>query len=191
MDDVSLELIGMKKLKDSFIYLASLSISLLGLGLIAWGGWYFFRLFISLQPVVQAALVTATLGFTSLIITNIFTSQREINLKITEKKVEVYSKFVEGWITTLFKLAGESKLKNNLNSEELGNAQPIQEFSNLLLDITDDLILWGSDDIIKKYSEFRENLPDEQSTEIEKQLGFIRFAKFILDIRKDIGHKNK
>jgi hypothetical protein len=175
----------MKKLKEFISFFGVL----LFLSLIAWLGWYLLGLFSSLQPVVQAAFITAIVGFTSLTCSNFYTSQREINLKLREKKVEVYSRFIEGWIKAFLKLA--IKIKNGEDNYQDAASTELQEFSALLLDITDDLILWSSDDVLKKYCEFRENLPGEQSSEFEKQLGFINFCKFMLDIRKDLGHLNK
>jgi hypothetical protein len=157
--------------------------------LTAWGIWYIFRLFNSLEPPVEAAIITAIVGFTSLIISNFYTSQREINLKLREKKVEVYSQFLEAWIKTLLNIAKSNQDVPESNLQDYN--KNIQEFSDVLREITDDLILWGSDEIIKEYSDLRIRLPKEDSSEFEKQIGIIKFGKFMLSLRNDIGHKNK
>lgn len=179
----------MNKAEENFKVLFSWIISIIILCLGFWFIWYVFGLFNSVQPPVQAAIITAFVGFTSLIISNFYTREREINLKLREKKVEVYSKFIKSWIQTLLNIG----LKSNQNSSDSKDVNPddhLQEFTKTLKEITDDLILWGSDEIIKDYCDLRKKLPNENSTEIAKTSGIISFGKFMLSIRKDLGHSN-
>lgn len=84
-------------------------------------------------------------------------------------------------------------LKSNPNSSDSKNINPddhLQEFINTLKETKDDLILWGSDEIIKVYCDFEKSLPNENSSEIAKTAGIINFGKFLLSIRKDLGHSN-
>jgi len=136
-------------------------------------------------------MITAFVGFSSLIISNFYTSQREINLKLREKKVEVYSKFIESWIQTLLSIGLKSKENSSNNLTSLNTDYLIQDFTNTLKEITDDLILWGSDEIIKNYRDFQKTLPHEYSSEMEKNAGIINFGRFMLAIRKDLGHRNQ
>ncbi|MFM6076426.1 MAG: hypothetical protein ACKPB9_33385, partial [Dolichospermum sp.] len=177
-----------KKIQEILKLLLSLLILLPFFGLTIWCLWYLVRLFNSVEPPVQAAIITAFVGFASLIISNFYTRQREINLKLRDKKVEVYSKLIESWIQTFLNVSLKSKNNNNYHVNDLTNDVDLQDFTKTLKEITDDLILWGSDEIIKNYCDLQKTLPNENSSEIVKTVGLINFGKFMLCIRKDLGH---
>lgn len=90
----------MNKAQENFKVLGSLLILIFLLCLGAWTLWYVVGLFNSLEPPVEAAIITAFVGFTSLIISNIYTSQREINLKLREKKL----KYIQNSLNLGYKL---------------------------------------------------------------------------------------
>ncbi|MFM7407177.1 MAG: hypothetical protein ACKO3K_11065 [Cuspidothrix sp.] len=180
-----------KKIQEILKLLLSLLILLPFFGLTIRCLWYLVRLFNSVEPPVQAAIITAFVGFASLIISNFYTRQREINLKLRDKKVEVYSKLIESWIQTFLNVSLKSKNNNNYHVNDLTNDVDLQDFTKTLKEITDDLILWGSDEIIKNYCDLQKTLPNENSSEIVKTVGLINFGKFMLCIRKDLGHSNK
>jgi hypothetical protein len=181
----------MKEIQEIFKLLLSLLILLLFFGLAIWCLWYVVRLFNSVEPPVQAAIITAFVGFTSLIISNFYTRQREINLKLRDKKVEVYSKFIKLWIQTFLSIGLKSQENSSNISTFPNNDDHIGNFTKDFKEITDDLILWGSDDIIKNYCDLQKTFPNENSSEDEKTAGLVNFGKFMLAIRKDLGHRNQ
>jgi hypothetical protein len=181
----------MKEIQEIFKLLLSLLILLLFFGLAIWCLWYVVRLFNSVEPPVQAAIITAFVGFTSLIISNFYTRQREINLKLRDKKVEVYSKFIKLWIQTFLSIGLKSQENSSNISTFPNNDDHIGNFTKDFKEITDDLILWGSDNIIKSYCDLQKTLPNENSSSNEKTAGLVNFGKFILAIRKDLGHRNQ
>jgi Co/Zn/Cd efflux system component len=178
----------MSKLKETFKLLGSFVLLIALTYLAGWGIWESFKLFSNLEPPVKAAIITAIVGFTSLTASSFYTSQRETRLKLREKKVEVYSRFLKAWVKALLDIG---KIEVNDETSNQAYQDKIQNFSKELREITDDLLLWGSDEIIKEYSYLRINLPNESSTDIEKNIGIVRFGKFMLSLRKDLGHNNK
>ncbi|MFM6912254.1 MAG: hypothetical protein ACKPKW_24440, partial [Dolichospermum sp.] len=62
-----------KKIQEILKLLLSLLILLAFFGLTIWCLWYLVRLFNSVEPPVQAAIITAFVGFASLIISNFYT----------------------------------------------------------------------------------------------------------------------
>ncbi|HLP89246.1 MAG TPA: hypothetical protein VK184_11735 [Nostocaceae cyanobacterium] len=150
---------------------------------------WLFDLFNKVEPPVQAAMVTALVGFGSLVITNLYTTQREINLKLREKKVEVYSELLKSWITAFLDLTLNAR-ENNYQPNSVSRDQTLNKFIEQIKDIKDDLILWGSDEIIKKYSQLTKDYQEENKNDLEQTVSLIMFGKFMLSLRKDIGHNN-
>lgn len=138
----------------------------------------------SLPPLVVATLITNFLALPSILVTNTLNAKREINLKVKEKKIEVYSKFIELWVESIYDFTNERVQTNNCE-------QKIEEFGQRLHGITDDLILWGSDKVLKEYISLREQFTDENFSHSDQSVSLIQLAKFIMEIRKDLGYKNQ
>ncbi|MDL5055392.1 hypothetical protein QQ056_17825 [Oscillatoria laete-virens NRMC-F 0139] len=132
-------------------------------------------IFVSLPSWAFALTTTGLVGVITLALSNYFTTKREIELKLREDKTKVYSSFIKGWFNVLLN-------KDNVNYLD------IQDFKQFIADFTGDLILWGSDEVIKEYSNFRElaiNLEPNPNIQI------LQFEKLMYSMRKDLGHKNK
>lgn len=126
---------------------------------------------------VVAAVITATLGFLASVIAVIIggnlSKKREIEFQNRTKKSEAYSKFVEDILSTLV-------------SKDLSDQDKEKMYEKIAKDFGRDLVLWGSDEAIKAYKDFRE-LGKRGDVGVE-----IVFAleKVLLAIRKDLGHRN-
>lgn len=156
------------------------------LGLIFYGVFkllsWFYNQILSVDPRISAALVTGLLAIvaTSLTITipKYLEKKMEVEEHLREKKSETYKELVE----LLFKI-----LMGNKTGEALEEKEVIKTMSKF----TENLILWGSEEVIKAYKDFRiyfmNRKPGDKLT-----LDAINIMENLLfAIRKDMGHKNK
>jgi hypothetical protein len=137
---------------------------------------------LAVDPRISAALITGLIAIiaTSLTITipKYLEKKMEIEEHLREKKSETYRDLVE----LLFKLLMGSKTGNSLSEEELIKA---------MSKFTENLILWGSEDVIKAYKSFRDYFIQRTSGQ-ELSLESIQIMEeLLLSIRKDMGHNNK
>ncbi len=90
------------------------------------------------------------------------------------KKVEIYEKVINLFFDSIF----AQKLGQEPKTEE--------ELVKSIHDMTPDLILWASDDVLNLYIKFRQiaNNQDSSTTPI------LLFGQMLLAMRKDLGHQN-
>ncbi|WP_201714652.1 hypothetical protein [Rossellomorea arthrocnemi] len=144
-------------------------------------GWLYSHI-LAVDPRISAALITGLIAIiaTSLTITipKYLEKKMEIEEHLREKKSETYKELVE----LLFKVLMGSKTGNSLTEKEL-----IQSMSKF----TENLILWGSEDVIKSYKSYRDYFINRTSGQ-ELSLESIQIMEnLLLSIRRDMGHKNK
>ncbi len=104
-----------------------------------------------------------------------FEKQKEIELRIREKKITIYEKFVMDTLNFLLKSQQYSKSKQEKLQNDL--VKTFEEFHK-------NILFWGSDSIIKSYNNYRFKLG---STDAKME----DFEDLIFAFRKDVGHKNK
>lgn len=138
-------------------------------GLVVWGlfheigkaPWQFITILIALF----VALITFAGNF-----------QIQIRNEQRPKKTEIYDKV----INLFFDIIMSSKLGRQPKSQE----KLVEE----LAEITPDLILWASDDVLKLYIKFRTISNGKVQDATDNSL--ILFGKLLLAMRKDLGHSN-
>ncbi|MEW5858751.1 MAG: hypothetical protein AB1861_15405 [Cyanobacteriota bacterium] len=149
-----------------------------GLGLIAIAilGLIFWALFheIGQAPWQFITILIALLGALITVAGNL---QIQIRNEQKPQKIEIYDKVIKLFFGTIW-------------ATKLGEAPKTQEeLVKGLVDITPDLILWASDDVLSIYIKFRKisesNLQDPSSNPI------LLFGQMLLAMRKDLGHQNK
>ena len=154
---------------------------LLALGLLTWGVIEgigavadYLR---SLQSDVASAFVVAALAVVgsviSLAVGKAYETRAAINSDLRQKKTPVY----EGITKVLFGVVFNSILKK----PQIPEAELLEFFAST----TEKLTIWGSDDVLKAYSEFKTNAASDP------QQSIFRFEALLLAIRKDLGHRNK
>jgi len=153
------------------------------LGGIAWGIYFIAaKVFSSLTNIksdiavaIVAASATITVSVVSLVISKVMETRATITQELRTKKVPIY----EDLISTVFKFQFAEKLGEKPMSE----AELIRFFANL----TEKLTIWGSDGVIRAFSDFR-----LASTRVgaPTDILFI-YENLLLAIRKDLGHKNR
>jgi hypothetical protein len=143
---------------------------------------YLISTFSKLSPNVIAAIVAAFATVTVSVLTIVIGKRLEALALITkehrEKKVPIYEEFIQFWFKHLFaKKSGEMPLSD-------------EEIIHFLSDYTQRIMVWGSDEVIVAWVRFRYssmNAAQSQTTTTVLE----DYEKFILAIRKDLGHKNK
>jgi hypothetical protein len=164
----------------NFIYL------LIGFGLIgaflygvlralAW----FYNQVLSVDPRISAALITGLIAIiaTSLI-PRYYQKKMEIESHLRVKKSETHKLLVE----LLFKILMNGKTDKALKEKEI-----IKEMSKF----TENLILWGSEDVMKSYIAYRKYFMKRTLGEEMTLESIVKVENLLLVIRKDMGHKNK
>src|SRR2546421_429502 len=124
---------------------------------------------------IVAASATITVSIVSLVISKVMETRSAVIQELRAKKIPIY----EELISTLFKYQFAEKL----GEERMGETELIKFFANL----TEKLTIWGSDGIIRAFSDFR--LASSIIAKPEDIL-FI-YENLLLEIRKDLGHKNR
>jgi len=149
-----------------------------GFGLIAVGilGLIIWALFheVGQAPWQFLGILIALLGA---LITYAGNFQIQIRNEQKPKKIEIYDKVIKFFFDSILasKLGQEPKTEEDL----------VQGFA----DMTPDLILWASDDVLNLYIEFRQRTND--NTQNSSSNPILLFGRMLLAMRKDLGHQNK
>lgn len=173
------------KIKSTFQFVLGILI-LLGLGYI----FYLvtkelIKLFSGLNKDIAAAIIAASvtiiLSVISIVLTKILERRSEIVRELRLKKIPIYEELIKFWFNVLF----ASKAGKQPPSEK--------EIVIFLNDFTQKLIIWGSDGVLKYYTIFRDKLINADANKITAAHfdGMFIFEKLMLEMRKDLGHKNK
>ncbi|ODA07346.1 MULTISPECIES: hypothetical protein [Paenibacillus] len=146
---------------------------------------YLLKIVKTLAPQVLAAIIAGMFTVFVTVISLIIAKRRENKQSIDEqhriKKIPIYEEFLQFW----FKVLLHGKIGKPVTEEEM---------LNFFTEFTQKLILWGSDEVILEYGEFRtffmklSQAEGQNSKEATKSIQ--KFEKLITAIRKDVGHKN-
>ena len=136
---------------------------------------------------VGLAVVTILGSVFSLLIAKHLERKLLIEQEQRQQKLPVYQDFLKN-LLNLF--------KNPKNPTGITSKDQISVF---LWEFTEKIILWGSEDVIKKYLDFRSRsismskLSPEQKEEfrISSSETSVSMARLLLSIRRDLGHANK
>lgn len=146
--------------------------------------------FISNEIIV--GIIGATVTLVSLIWSKYLEAKISITKELREKKKPTYEKVIR-YILKIKEQTNQPKSKQQ-NKEEEEEANQRKE----LLDIAGDLIIWASDDVLKKWIEIVKVAVGNYEKELKgpgsdsSHDGTISKIDIVLrEIRKDLGHKNK
>ena len=167
---------------------AQLVLGFLVLGLLFFGAyWVISRVWdaLSSAQAIGAGIVAATLTGAVAIATTFINKhldrKAQVVFQLREKKVPIYENIIQ--LVYDFALAGKAG-RTKLSKEE-----SLQRMAT----ITEQLTIWGSDDLLKEYHRFRMSAIRQGSTkEKTAPLETLRsVADLMLAVRKDLGHQNK
>lgn len=128
------------------------------------------------QTTLLIAIVPSSVSILGLAFSNYLQKSTEITFKNRLKKEALYETFVDIMYEFIYRA---------------GVGESTEDLLPKVKTIRKDLIVWGSDEVVKTYSEFMtiaQDLPENdptKETKISAQL-----EKTILAIRKDLGYKN-
>lgn len=147
-------------------------------------GWFFYDVTIEALSKLNVALLAPIIaGSFTVFVTTISVvllknkeKKQQIEQQHQLKKIPVYEEFLDFWFKVLL-------------TKQTGVVVSEQEMFIFFSEFTQKLILWGSDDVIFEYAEFRDIFSDvtEGNTTLKT---LYKFEKLLLSIRKDVGHKN-
>ena len=140
---------------------------------VAFSARYFgHQIFHGVNPTVAAAIVAAmstiTVAVATLVIGRYVERRKSIESEIRASKIPVYSRLVGGLMRTLL---------------EPNSPNTIEALTELLREVTPDLITWASDDVLIAWAKFRRDLQNLSAEEC-----VFSFEQFLLAIRRDYGH---
>lgn len=125
---------------------------------------------------ILAASTTIIISVVSILLGKYLERRSTIEKELREKKIPSYEKLTRFFFELLYK------------KEKLGQELPEDQLINEFSEITQGLMIWGSDSVIKKWSEFRQvSSNPNQLNESYKTLFLLE--SLLLEIRKDIGYK--
>jgi ABC-type lipoprotein release transport system permease subunit len=154
------------------------------LGLLVWMIISIIHLFSSLQKEVIATIIAVTgtvlVSVFSVIVTKYLERKRAIEQEIRNKKIPMYEFFVEFWFKVIY------------IQKQTGKEMSEQEMIEFFTKFTQQIMVWGSDSVIKRWSDFRNKIGtlSQHKEDFSFALMF-EFEQLLLEIRKDTGHKNK
>ncbi len=154
----------------------NVGIGLVGITLI---GWLTITLFSTLEQAPwQALTVILTVFGTLLTIGN--NIQNQIRNEQREYKVKIYEHITHFFFEIIF----ATKLDKTPKTEA--------EITAFLIELTPKLVMWGSDDVVKSFKEFRSCASKTGSgIYISSIEAMLIFEQMLLHIRKDLGHSNR
>ena len=155
------------------------------LGVIAFSIYIFWKLIekspINVSTTIIVASSTVLLSIITLIISKSWERKLNIENEMRLKKIPIYEEFMTFWFKNIFSINKENKI------EPLSQDEIVRSMGTF----TEKIIIWGSDSVIKNYSNFRQfSFNADRNDEEHMKLFIILFEQLLFSIRKDLGHKN-
>lgn len=150
---------------------------------LVWGTWWGIvalgRFLTSLDSdlalVIVAAAATGIVSIVSVALSKAYETRANIWKDLRAKKTPVYEQIVEMLFKVMF-------------ADKLGDKRPTEsELLQFFAKTTEQITIWGSDDLVKAFSEFK---TVAGTSENPVQAIFL-FEDLLLAIRRDLGHRNK
>ena len=180
----------MDKSKKRFTFISGLISIVLALLFLILLVYVIYLLFTEIDKEITVSLIVAFLTAIIAVLINTIGKRQEKKMKIDfelrVKKEPTYEKIINFFLR-LF-------MAENPNLKGIIEKPSEEEMFDFIYKTTDQLILWGSDDVIKAWITLREALVKQQSKKLSKKE--IKNNMFLLEnlfyeIRKDLGYKNK
>lgn len=155
-------------------------------GLLLYGTWiiieYLMKSLMALPSEIAAAIIATmvtTLGSVGTIMLGKYRERKlEIEKELREKKIPMYDSMIDFFLNKVF--FSETRITE-------------EEMKLYFRDITQKLIIWGSDEVISKWSSYRIHLVENADNQDPEQLksSLLELEGLFRAIRKDTGHDNK
>ena len=131
----------------------------------------------SVSAAIIAAIATVIVSVVRIIYSQLKSKERDIAESHLPKKIELYKSFMDEAVVGILRL---TKKKDGKSIDDKDVQKRIEDF---FFKFTGDVIVWGSPQVIKSYSEFRKigNNPEI----------ILKVDDMLRAIRKDLGHSNR
>lgn len=140
-----------------------------------------------LSTTIIAGVATVLVSVLSVILSKNYERKMLVENDIREQKTSIYEEFIK-FSFDIFLAHKDEELKDKKKQKEK-EKQREKQMQEYFSNFTYKLIVWGSDDVIKEWADFKQNtIQKKYKSSLEMMLGF---EKTLLVIRKDIGHGNK
>lgn len=138
-------------------------------------GWLFHGVNPTVAAAVVAGATTTLVSVLSVVVGRYFERRYQIDLQLREKKIPIYTEFVEG-ILGIFATASDSP-----------EPEPTDEVSSMSSDfvvrMSPKIMVWASNDVLTKWSIFR------RSSTVKAPVDYMFMLEDLLAaIRSDLGH---
>ena len=174
----------MGDLRKLYLGLLALFVIVAVLGITGWLIWSASELFSRSSDNVKAASIAALASVALFVLGRYFEQSRERKARLNQEKTRVYERFFD----LFFDLFKQSKFPDKDRDPDF--------LVKGLLEFQKELVLWGSDSVLKEYISFRESLPGVAATgsaepvDLDKLAGMFRAtAKLLKAMRSDIGYR--
>lgn len=158
------------------------------LGAILYGGYLLiaklWSIFSTVAPKLAVGIVAASatviVSLISVLVSKHLERKAQILAHLREKKVPTYEKIINFIFSLTF-------------AEKLGKKQPTEkEMIKFMAEVTQELVIWGSDEMIDAFYKFRmKSIDNANGAQQEPNEILFTVESLLLAIRKDLGHKNK
>lgn len=137
----------------------------------------------SVDPELGAGLIVASATVIVSVISVIFSKRQEqrveIESQLREKKIPIYEEI----INFIFRITFSERLEKKQPSEK--------EMIKFFTDTTRNLVIWGSHDMIKAFTKFREEIASISEGNRKPVDILICVENLLIAIRNDLGHRHK
>ena len=134
----------------------------------------------TLNPNVLASIIAATatvlVATVTVLLAKYFETRTLVFKEHRDKKVPIYEKLIKFFYDTMY----QSKEGKTVSEAEM---------VKFLKGFVEELTVWGSDDVLKAFGDFKRQSPEVIAQDPAKSLFVLENMLFA--IRRDLGHKNK
>jgi predicted membrane metal-binding protein len=147
-----------------------------------WGG------LVELPPAVLSPLLVTAGTVVSVVVTvaggQLLQRRAETEKAQRPRKVEIYERFMEKW-AELLQLGKTPEQRKAINPSDPKTVQYLAQFSR-------EVILWGSDGVLKEYARFMGQTRESASgVSNSGEEALFLFEQTLFQIRRDLGHSNR
>lgn len=161
---------------------ASLAIVLAGLG---YGAWMFvgsvWRVFSALNSSVAVSIVSASaaviVSTTTVVLGKARDARLAVEKDVREKKIPVYEELIQFMLRVVL-------------GSKTGQTPSGDEILSFFSDFTQRFMVWGADDVVKAWVEFRRATINADGEAKDSFGAMLLYEGVVRAIRKDLGHRN-
>jgi len=179
--DVNIELARMRTFRavtSFFLGLVLLAASGYGVFVLVRASWRVIRnLESDLAVAIVAAAASVLVSVLSIAVGRLFETRAKIQEQNREKKVPVYEELMEFMMRVLL-------------GNTLGKPVPEAEVIQFLMDFTQRIMVWGSDDVLLAWVKFRRQTIQSGAGNGKPLDAIFIFEDIVKAMRRDLGHRN-